>query len=324
MSFDRVRVDFGQSIRLRVPPMSDPYPRLSLDLVDVTAGPRGTLLAIWCDAVERRELTRPAARRVAAAEATSLHLEVVVQYAPNGELVAQWEIWTTAVMLEYRPLAEGRLLGYSRCSSDVDNVFIYDTDGTVRSSGRLAQGIIDVAVLDNEAMLVAYDRYFTDDLGAVLGLAMYTPNLERMDVGYGSGYLPSQLTVSGDAVQFWDRNSSLIISSERGKPIWPDQTQRFFGPLEPEWVLHSFGAERWALVGSVSSSSISVILGVVEGGLWQSVGELLIDKRSSSNHRGEVVSCNGSTLHYCIGRQWHTLSIDDLFEEWESEQALKP
>ncbi|GAA1819269.1 MULTISPECIES: hypothetical protein [Brevibacterium] len=324
MIIDRVDVEFGRSERLRVPPVKDAYPRLSLDLVDVAVGPDGTVLGTWTDAVERRELERTLSGGASSSSATGFHVEVVAQYAQTGEIVAQWEIWTTAVMQEYRAFEDGCLLGFSRLSAAGDHVSIFDAVGAELQSSRFSRGFTDVAVIDNGILAVSFDRYFRDELGTVLGLAMYTRALERTEFGDGAGYQPSALTVSGSALHFWDRNSGLIMSSARGKPIWPDQSQRLIGPIEPHWVLHSPRTNRWALVAKSSGGSLDVVLGIVDEDQWTTAGELMIREPASLPHQATVVTCDGTTIHCCVGRQWHSLSLDDLFDEWEMGEQAGP
>lgn len=318
MIADQVEAQFGPGRQLRIPQMSRPYPGLSLDVVDVTGGPQGSLLATWVDAVERRELDRLTSGHVIPSERTRIHLEVVAQYLPTGEIAAQWAIWTDEPMLEYRVLTEGKLLGFTRESVDRDNVFVFETDGTKTRSGRLNPGVTDVGILSDSAILIAYDRYFEDDQGVVLGLAMYTTTLERTDFGDGAGYLPAKLAIGENEVTFWDRSSSTIMSSKQNRPIWPDLIRRLSGRLEPEWVLHTPGTNRWGLVEQTVSGPV-VVLGYVENVRWTTVGELKVLESERFAHQSSKVFCDTETLSWCAGRKWYSMSIDEMFRDLRAE-----
>lgn len=319
MTVDRVESHFGPGQQLQIPQMKSPYPGLSLDLVNVAGGPQGSLLATWTDAVERREFVPLPRGQVTVSDRTRLHLEVVTQYAPTGEISAQWEIWTDEAMLEYRVLTGRRLLGFARESVEGDNVLIFGADGTKIRSDRLNPGITDVGILSNDAILIAYDRYFEDDQGVVLGLAMYNPALERTDFGDGAGYLPSTLTIVENDVTFWDRSSSLIISSERGRPIWPDLSRLTFDHIGPEWVLHVRGTNRWALAEKSSSGSIVIVLGYVDSVHWTTAGVLVIRQPDRFAHQGTLAFCHTDTLNWCAGRQWYTMSLEEMFADFLAE-----
>lgn len=319
MTVDRVETQFGPDRQLHIPQTNTPYPGLSLDLVNVAGGPQGSLLATWTDAVERREFVSLPRGQFTVSDRTRLHLEVVAQYAPTGDISAQWEIWTDEAMLEYRVLTGRRLLGFTHESAEGDNVFIFDADGTKIRSERLNPGITDVGILCNDAILIAYDRYFEDDQGVVLGLAMYTPALERTDFGDGARYLPSTLAIVENDVAFWDRGSSLIMSSERGRPIWPDLNRQSFGRLEPEWVLHVRGTNRWALAEKASSGSIVIVLGYVDSVRWTTAGVLAIQQPDRFAHQGSLAVCHADSLSFCVGRKWYSMTLDEMFADLLAE-----
>ena len=322
MTVDRVETQFGPGQQLQVPQTNSSYPGLSLDLVDVAGGPQGSILATWTDAVEREEFVPLPRGQVTVSDRTRLHLEVVTQHAPTGEISAQWEIWTDEAMLEYRVLTGRRLLGFARDSVEGDNMFIFGADGTKIRSDRFNPGITDVGILSNDAILVAYDRYFEDDQSVVLGIAMYTPELERTDFGDGAGYLPSALAIVENDVTFWDRSSSLIMSSERSRPIWPDLSRQSFGRLEPEWVLHMRGTNRWALAEKASSGSINIVLGYVDSFRWTTAGVLVIRQPDRFAHQGSLAFCHNDALNWCAGRQWYTMSLEEMFADFLAESDI--
>lgn len=303
------------AVRLEPPEIDHPYPGLSLDLADVVAGPGDTLLATWCDAEERLSQEYAANCVVASAERSPYRIEVVAQYSTDGSIIASWCSWTAQAAPEYRVLPDGNLLVFNRVGDGPVEAAVMDEAGEFVHSGRLGPGVSDVAVLDDGSVIVAHDRYFRDGENTILGISRFDADLNRTAVADGAGFLAAKLSAA-DGVSFWNRNSSLIVSSERHFPIWTGDTAAGFGPNGPIWVLNTPGSDRWTLVGSYDdnrrSSSVLVVVGIVDNGVWTTESEFSMTSPYGQPHQATKLSCGRDTIHWCVGRQWYSIPLDAL------------